>query len=158
MLAILTPSGFKDGVIEADIAGSPRAGTPPDSRGFIGIAFRVQPHAARYECLYLRPTNGRAEDQVRRNHTTQYVSEPDYPWFRLRKENPGLYESYVDVESGAWTRIKIVVAGVQARLYINGAEQPALIVNDLKLGESHGQVALWAHWTTDAYFSNLTIQ
>jgi hypothetical protein len=86
------------------------------------------------------------------------VSEPDYPWDRLRKENPGVYESYVDLESGAWTKIKIVVAGTQARLYLNGADQPALVVNDLKLGETHGRVALWAHWTTDAYFSDLTIK
>jgi hypothetical protein len=158
MLAILTPTDFKEGVIEAEVAGFPRAGAPSDSRGFIGIAFRVQPHGSRYECFYLRPTNGRADDQLRRNHSTQYTSEPDYPWYRLRKENPGVYESYVDLESGAWTRIKIVVAGSQARLYVNGADQPALVVNDLKLGETRGQVALWAHATTDAHFSNLTIK
>lgn len=158
ILAILTPTDFKDGTIEAEIAGSPRPGSPADSRGFIGIAFRAQPHGSRYECFYLRPTNGRADDQLRRNHSTQYVSEPDYPWYRLRDEKPGVYESYADLESGAWTRIKIVVAGTQARLYVNGADQPALIVNDLKLGETHGQIALWAHWTTDAYFSDLTIK
>ena len=83
---------------------------------------------------------------------------PDYPWFRLRKENPGVYESYVDLETGAWTRIRITVAGSKAQLYVHGREQPSLIVNDLKLGETGGQVGLWAHWTTDAYFSNLTIQ
>jgi hypothetical protein len=158
IVAILPVQDFKDGVIEADVAGSPRPGTASDERGFIGLAFRVQPHGARYECFYLRPTNGRADDQLRRNHSAQYTSEPDYPWFRLRKENPGVYESYVDLESGAWTRIKIVVAGTHAQLYVNGADQPTLIVNDLKLGESRGQVALWAYWTTDAYFSNLTIK
>jgi hypothetical protein len=158
IVAILPVPDFKDGVIEADIAGSPRPGTSPGERGFIGIAFRVQPHASRYECFYLRPTNGRADDQLRRNHSAQYTSEPDYPWFRLRKENPGVYESYVDLESGAWTRIKIVVAGTRAQLYVNGADQPTLIVDDLKLGESRGQVGLWAYWTTDAYFSNLTVK
>lgn len=158
MLAILTATDFKDGVIAVEIAGSPRPGTPEDSRGFIGIAFRVQPHGSRYECFYIRPTNARTEDQLRRNHSTQYVSEPEYPWDRLRKENPGVYESYVDLESGAWTKIKIAVTRTQARLYVNGADQPALFVNHLKLGETHGQVALWAHWTTDAYFSDLTIK
>ncbi len=158
MLAVLKASSFKDGVIEAEIAGSPRPGAPPDARGFIGIAFRMQPDDAHYECFYIRPTNGRANDQLQRNHATQYVSAPDYPWFRLRKENPGVYESYVDLESGTWTKIKIIANGAQARLYVNGAEQPALIVNDLKLGETHGQVALWADPTTDAYFSNLTIK
>ncbi len=158
MLSILTTTDFKDGVIEAEIAGSPRPGAPDDSRGFIGIAFRVQAHDSRYECFYIRPTNGRADDQLRRNHSTQYVSEPEYPWNRLRKESPGVYESYVDLESGAWTKIKIVVTGTHAQLYVNGADQPALVVNDLKLGETHGPVALWAHSTTDAYFSNLTIK
>ena len=158
MLAIVKASSLKDGVITAEIAGAPSPGAPSDARGFVGIAFRVQPDGSHYECFYIRPTNGRADDQLRRNHSTQYVSSPDYPWHRLRKESPGVYESYVDLESGAWTRIKIVVAGTQARLYVNGADQPVLIVNDLKLGETHGQVALWADPTTDAYFSNLTIQ
>ena len=158
ILGILTATDFKDGTIEADVAGSPRPGAPPDARGFIGIAFRVQPHGSRYECIYLRPSNGRADDQLQRNHSTQYVSEPDYPWFRLRQENPGEYESYVDLEPGAWTKIKLVVAGAKARLYVHGADQPALIVNDLKLGDTRGQVALWAQWSTDSYFANLTIK
>jgi hypothetical protein len=156
-MAIVAASDFKNGTIEVDVAGSPRPGAPADARGFIGIAFRLQNHGARYEDIYLRPTNGRADDQVRRNHSLQYESIPDFPWFRLRKENPGGYESYADLEAGAWTRMKIVVSGTNARLYINGAEQPCLVVNDLKLGESRGQIALWAHWTTDAYFSNLTV-
>lgn len=158
MMAIVTNSDFKDGTIEVEVAGAPSASAPPDARGFIGIAFRVQPRAARYECFYLRPTNGRADDQLRRNHSTQYTSEPDYPWERLRRENPGVYESYVDLEAGAWTKIKIVVSGIKARFYVNGDDQPCLIVNDLKLGESHGQVALWVNPTTDGYFSNLTIK
>ena len=69
-----------------------------------------------------------------------------------------MYESYVDLEIGAWTRIGVVVAGAQARLYVNGANQPCLIVNDLKLGETHGQIALWIGSDTDAYFSNLTVR
>jgi hypothetical protein len=76
----------------------------------------------------------------------------------VRKENPGVYESYVDIEPGAWTRIKVVVVGAKARLYLNGADQPCLIVNDLKLGETHGQIALWTGSNTDAYFSNLRVR
>jgi hypothetical protein len=156
-LAILTGSDFKDGTIEAEIAGEPRAGATPDIRAFIGIAFRVQGHGSRFECFYLRMTNGRADDQLRRNHSVQYISVPDYPWERLRKENPGVYESYVDIEPAKWTRVKIVVAGTKAQLYVNGATQPCLIVNDLKLGEGTGQVALWVGIDTDAYFSNANV-
>jgi hypothetical protein len=158
MLAILPGSDFKDGTIEVEVAGTPRPGAPTDARGFIGVLFRVQDHGERAENFYLRPTNGRADDQLRRNHSVQYESAPDFPWFRLRKENPGQYESYVDLDAGAWTKMKIVVSGTGARLYVNGADQPCLIVNDLKLGETHGRIALWAHVTTDAYFSNLAVK
>jgi len=157
-LAILDGTDFQDGTIEAEVAGMPAAGAPADARGFIGIAFRVTAHGEKFECFYLRPTNGRADDQLRRNHSVQYVSSPDYPWYRLRKENPGVYESYTDLEAGAWTKIKIVVTGTKAQLYVNGAAEPCLIVNDLKLGESRGQIALWTTVETDGYFSNLTVK
>jgi hypothetical protein len=157
-LAILKGTDFKDGIIEAEVAGMPGAKAPADARGFIGIAFRVAEHGEKFECFYLRPTNGRADDQLRRNHSVQYISFPDYHFKRLRTENPGVYESYADLETGVWTKIKIEVAGTRAKLYVNGAEQPCLIVNDLKLGDSRGQIALWTTSETEGYFSNLTVK
>jgi hypothetical protein len=157
-LAILSGSEFKDGVIETAVAGALRTDAPEGMRGFIGLAFRVQPHAERFECFYLRPTNGRANDQLRRNHSTQYISHPDFPWYRLRQDTPGVYESYTDLVPGAWTPIRIVVSGLQAQLYVNGAEQPCLIVNDLKLGETQGQIALWLGAGTEAYFSTVVVK
>jgi hypothetical protein len=158
MLAIVSGTDFKDGTIEIDVAGSPRKDADPSDRGFIGLAFRSQDRGNRAEYFYLRPTNGRSDDQLRRNHSVQYVSTPDFPWQRLRKESPGVYESYADLDPGAWTKIKIVVSGTKAQLYVNGADQPCLIVNDLKLGETHGQIALWAFGSTDGYFSNLSVK
>lgn len=157
-LAILNGTDFKDGTIEVEVAGMPAVGAPPDARGFIGIAFRVAGHGEKFECFYLRPTNGRAEDQLRRNHSVQYVSFPDYSWKRLRTENPGVYESYADMAAGAWTKIRIVVTGTKAQLYVNNGAEPCLIVNDLKLGDSRGQIALWTSVETDGYFSNLTVK
>jgi hypothetical protein len=147
---------FGSGVIEVDLAGAPGAGAAQTARGFVGIAFRTQ-SAEKYECVYLRPSNGRADDQVRRNHSIQYVAEPDFPWPRLRKEFPEKYESYADLETGAWTRYRLVVDGSKARLYLHGAEQPSLIVNGLLLGSSEGGVALWAGPGTEAYFANFRI-
>jgi hypothetical protein len=157
LLAVLTGSDFKDGTIDVDVSGAPAPGAPGDARGFVGIAFRVQPDRSRYECFYLRPTNGRADDQLRRNHSVQYVSEPEFPWARLRQETPGVYESYTDLEPGVWTHMKIVVTGIQAQLYVNHAPRPCLIVRDIKHGETHGQIALWAGPGTDGYFSKLVI-
>lgn len=155
-IAILRGSHFKDGVIETEIVGDLRPDAPDAMRGFVGIAFRVQP--SQFECFYLRPTNGRADDQLRRNHATQYVSHPDYPWYRLREENPGVYESYTDIVAKEWTRMRIVVANTRAQLYINNAPQPCLIVNDLKLGETSGKIALWIGGGTIAYFADLTVR
>ena len=136
-LVILNKTEFRDGTIEIELTGEPSPtakSTAP--RGFVGVAFRVNLDAAKdvakYECFYLRPTNGRAADQVRRNHSTQYISYPDFPWFRLRKEFPEKYESYADVVPGEWTRLKIEVHGDKASLYVQGSPQPALVVNDLK--------------------------
>ncbi len=145
-------------LIEIEIAGSPRANAPDAMRGFVGIAFRVHPNREAFECFYLRPTNGRADDQLRRNHATQYISHPDYPWYRLREENPGVYESYTDVLPGEWTKIKIVVSGIRAELYVNSADQPCLIVNDLKLGETEGSIALWIGAGTEAHFSEIVVR
>ena len=157
-LAVVAGSSFRDGTIELEVAGAPRAGTEGGgARGFVGVAFRLQKGPLRYECFYLRPTNGRAEDQLRRNHSTQYVSYPDHPWHRLRQESPGVYESYVDLVPGEWTRVRIVVSGTEARLYVHGAEQPCLIVKDLKLGAREGAVALWIGPGTEAHFSGLRI-
>ncbi len=150
-------SDFRDGVIETEVVGTLRPDAPPQMRGFVGVAFRVQPDGAQFEYFFLRPTNARADDQLRRNHSTQYAAHPDYPWYRLREEAPGVYESYTDLVPGAWTKMKIVVAGVRAQLYVNGAEQPCLIVNDLKLGESAGQIALWIGVGTEAHFAEVTI-
>ena len=156
-LAIVKSSDFKDGTIEVDLVGMPRQGSNSESRGFAGIAFRIEGDVEKFENFYLRFTNSRCDDQLRRNHSTQYSSFPDFPWSRLRQENPGVYESYADVEENAWTRIRIVVAGKKAKLYVNGAAQPSLVVNDLKLGETRGRVALWTGSDTESYFSNLRI-
>jgi len=156
-IAVLTGTDFNEGTIEVDVAGGPRTGAEEGARGFIGIAFHVRDGGSRFDCFYLRPTNGRAEDQLRRNHATQFIAEPEFPWQRLRKEFPGVYESYVDLEAGAWTHLRIEVAGGKARLYVNGAKQPTLLVNDVKHGPSHGPVALWIGQDTDGYFSNLAI-
>jgi len=151
--AIVKGSRFHNGTIEVELAGKPAATAGPAARGFIGIAFRVQGN--RYEYIYLRPTNGRADDQVRRNHSTQYGAHPDFGFGQMRKESPEKYESYVDLEPGVWTKFRIVVEGTKARLFVHDAAQPCLIVNDLKLGDSEGAVALWVGPGTEGYFSAL---
>lgn len=148
---------FCDGSIELDVASVLAPDAPAYARGFIGVAFRIDA-AMRFESIYLRPANSRVEDQVRRNHTIQYVAYPDYPFPRLRKEEPEKYESYVDIALEEWIHMRIEVRKLQAKLYINGAHQPSLIVTDLKLGDRHrGSVGLWIEAGTIGYFSDLKV-
>lgn len=158
-LVCIEDLNFSNGVIEAEIAGALAPGAGGEARGFVGIAFRVQEDLKTYDAFYLRPTNGRADDQERRNHSAQYISLPEWTWSRLRKETPSKYEAYVDLVPGTWTKIKIEVRGEQARLYVHGNEQPTLIVKDVKSGANgHGGVALWLEPGTVAHFRNLTVE
>jgi hypothetical protein len=157
-LAVIEGVEFANGDIEAEIAGAPMAGASAGARGFVGLAFRLQSDMRTYDAFYLRPTNGRADDQLRRNHSAQYISHPDWPWFRLRKETPEKYESYVDLVPGEWTKIKIEVRGTQARIYVHDQPQPTLIVHDLKTGaNAKGAIALWLDTGTVAHFRDLTV-
>ena len=156
-LAVIPGARLHNGVIEVDIAGRPSEGAQEQARGFVGMAFRVAADVRRFECLYIRPANGRADDQLRRNHSTQYISFPDHPWHKLREETPGNYEAYADMVPGQWTKLKITVEGDGARLFVGGAEQPTLIVNDLKHGDREGGVALWIGPGTEGFFANLKV-
>lgn len=155
--ALIPSTDFQNGLIEVDLTGDTLPESDATFRGFTGIAFRATPDGSKYESFYLRPKNGRSQDQLQRNHSAQYMSVPDYPWPRLRQETPGKYESYVDLVSGTWTRVKIEVLGETARLFVNGSDQPTLIVSDLKHGQSKGLIGLWVGPRTLAYFSNLRI-
>jgi len=75
----------------------------------------------------------------------------------FRAQEHGARAEDVDLDAGGWTKMRIEIAETKARLYVNGAEQPCLIVNDLKLGDVRGQIGLWAYIATDAYFSNLKV-
>lgn len=155
-LAILPGAAFQDGEFEVEMAGEPAPGAGAAARGFVGMAFRVI-DGTTYESFYLRPTNGRADDQVRRNHSVQYESLPDFPWSRMRKEFPGKYETYTDLQPGTWTHYRVTAQGASLRLFVNHAEQPAMIVNDAR-GTKPGRLALWVGPGTIAHFSELTVK
>jgi len=154
---VVTGSQFQDGLIEVDVAGDRVAGAAETARGFVGIAFRVVHDGPLFEAFYLRPFNGRSDDQLQRNHSAQYISSPEFPWNRLRQEFPGKYETYVDLVPGEWTKMKIEVKDDKARLYVNDAREPVLIVNHLLHGDTKGAIALFISVGSVAHFSNLRV-
>jgi hypothetical protein len=155
--AVAEDSEFSEGSIDIEVAATPRAGAGENARGFIGVAFHLQP-GGQFECFYLRMSNGRADDQLRRNHSTQYIAEPEYPWPRLRGESPGKYESYVDLAVGEWTAVHIEVHRGHAALYVNHARYPTLTIDELgATAHEVGKLALWVGDDTEGYFRNLTV-
>ncbi len=159
VFAKLNGINFSNGVIEVKVLSRllPNAGAA--ARGFIGLAFRVNDSNSKFESIYIRPTNGRANDQVRRNHSIQYFSFPDYSFDRLRKESPEKYESYADMGLDEWITLRIEIKQNEAKLFINNNKQPSLIVNDLKHGaDASGTVGLWVDGGTEGFFSDLRVQ
>ena len=148
---------FQNGSIEVDVYSKLLPDAPDYARGFIGVAFRIKEDDTEYESIYIRPTNGRCDDQVRRNHSVQYYAYPNHKFNTLRVTSPEKYESYADMGLEEWIRMKIVVNETKAELYLNDSNYPVLIVNDLKNGIRSGAIALWSEVGTDAYFKNLKI-
>lgn len=131
-------TNFKNGTIEVKVLSRLLPDAPEFARGFLGIAFRIDENNERFESLYIRPTNGRNESQLRRNRSTQYFSYPDYKFDRFRAESPGEYESYADMGLDEWIDLKVKVDGECAELYMNNSKYPVLVVNDLKHGPEAG--------------------
>jgi hypothetical protein len=149
---------LKDGIIEVKVLSRLTTNATPTARGFIGLAFRIKEDFSQFECIYIRPTNGRAEEQVRRNHAIQYFSFPDYKFPRLRKEAPEMYEAYADMGLNEWIDMKIVVQGQKVQLFLHKQKQPCLVVNDLKLGDgASGGIGLFVDVGTEGYFRDLRV-
>jgi hypothetical protein len=149
---------FKNGTIEVKVLSRLLREAPDFARGFIGIAFRISDSNTKYESIYIRPVNARVGDQVRRNHSIQYYSYPNYKFDRLRKESPERYESYADMEMDKWIAMRIEVKDTEAKLFLNNNKQPSLIVNDLKHGaDLPGAVGLWVEVGTEGFFKDLRI-
>ncbi len=156
-MVLLPILDFSEGTIEFEMAADRAANSHPESRGFAGLAFHISKDTTNYDVIYLRATNGRAEDQVRRNHTVQYMAQPDFDFQVLREKFPEKYETYVDMVPNEWTKLKIVVEGRITKLYVHEQEQPTLIVKEMLNKTTIGGVALWVGGSTEAYYRNMKI-
>lgn len=149
---------FQNGIIEVKVLSRLLPDAPDFARGFIGVAFRIDENNTNFEALYIRPTNGRSEDQLRRNRSVQYFSYPNYKFDRFRDECPGKYESYADMGLDEWIELKIEVADECAKLYLHHSTHPVLVVNDLKHGaDKKGAIGLWVEVGTEGFFKDLKI-
>ncbi len=144
---------FGNGVIDVDLLGR----SEPVQGSFLGIAFRVV-DAPTHDAVYFRPFNFRAADSARHNHAVQYVSDPRWPWQRLRSERPGEYERAVipEPDGDEWFHAHIVVARPTVSVFVNGGTQPVLVVNELS-DRARGSLGLWVGEGSGGHFANLRV-
>lgn len=140
-LAYAKDVAFQNGTIDVDMA-------VDEKTRFLGLAFHVQSEDE-YEVIFFRP---------RSSGTTQAVQyTPGLLGANLWQlyTGPG-YTAAAEIPKNRWLHIRIIVAGTVAKLYLDNAAQPALTVQDLKLGQVKGSIGFWGH-LGGGYFSNLTL-
>jgi len=144
---------FSTGNIDVDLRGKDVL-----QQSFLGIAFHGV-DAATYDAIYFRPFNFQSADTLRKMHCVQYISEPDYPWDRLRKEHPMVYENAVTPRpvATAWFHARIEVRKNDIRVYVDRSKVPSLVVKKLNTRAS-GLIGLWTDkLVLNGDFANLAI-
>jgi hypothetical protein len=126
-VAWTTDSTFDVGTIRVAIRGRDLL-----QRSFVGVAF-AGVNDSTYEAVYLRPFNFRATDSTRHAHAIQYIAAPSYPWERLRREHPGVFERGIEPapDPNGWVMLRVVVARDSVYAFVDDARNPALAVRRL---------------------------
>jgi hypothetical protein len=150
--AIVQGPVFTEGTIELLVRGEDVA-----QQSFVGVAWNIQNDSS-YEAVYLRPFNFRTPDTARAKRAVQYVSQPAYPWQKLRAETPGKYEKPVVPipDPNGWVSLRLVVTPTQVSVYANGGAEPDLVVQ--RLGEAKtGPIGLWVGNNSRGDFAALKV-
>lgn len=129
---------FSTGSIDIDLRGRDVA-----QQSFLGIAFHGT-DTTTYDAIYFRPFNFQTTDTLRRNHMLQYISQPEYPWYRLRKEHPLVYENTITPgpDPKNWLHAHIVISRTEIIVYVNHSPVPSLKVKKLN-DRNEGGIGLW---------------
>jgi hypothetical protein len=143
--AFLKEIEFEDGVIECDIA--MKGGV----RSYPGILFRIQSQED-YERLYLRPHRSLLYDDA-----VQYLATFHGVDSWQFYNGPGL-SSRAAIPTDRWVHVKVEVLGTQARVFLDNAPQPVLVVGDLKRGKSRGGLGLTTMADGNSFFSNFSFR
>ncbi|WP_086445094.1 hypothetical protein [Candidatus Enterococcus lemimoniae] len=149
---------FHNGVIEVKVLSKLLPDAPDFARGFIGIAFRISEDDSSFESFYVRPTNGRVNNPVRKNRGVQYFSYPKYTFDYFRNRGITDFEGPADIGLDEWITIKAVIKDQKAVFYVNNEDVPTLIVDNLILGaKTRGSIGLFVDIGTQGFFKDLEI-
>ncbi|MBT1705051.1 hypothetical protein [Chryseosolibacter indicus] len=148
----LKDQAFSEGIIELDIMGENKPGS-----NFVGVAFHGV-NDSTYDCIYFRPFNFVAEKQINRDHMVQYISMPQYDWYRLRETRTGEFEHEIKnaPDPDKWFHARIEVELNKVSVYVNSEASPSLVVTKLNKRKS-GKIGFWAGFNSIGRFANLKI-
>lgn len=143
---------FSNGVLEFDVRGE-----NVRQHSFVGIAFHAE-NDSTFDAIYLRPFNFKDPGETARSHSIQYISLPDFTWRVLRGKFPDKYEHAIEPapDPDSWVRVRVVVKNSMISTYINGNENPTLVVEKLT-SLHHGSIGFYVADTSGGDFANLTI-
>jgi sugar lactone lactonase YvrE len=143
--AFLKDVDFRNGTIEIDIAVEAR------SRSYPGIIFRMQSERD-YERFYIRPHRSPFYPDALQ-YTPAFNGIDSWQLY-----NGEGYTAVADILPNQWIHVRMEVFGKQARVFLDDAEQPALVITDLKHGISKGTIGLMGPRDKTAYFSDFRYQ
>jgi hypothetical protein len=129
---------FKDGVIECDMAGG----------AYLGISFRIRDVDGKRlsEDIYFRLLGNQ------RPKTVQY-----YPHGKLKQDElhrPPYEQAIRPIEQNEWFHVRIEVQGRQARVFLDGRQEPVQVIDDLMHDHTEGSVGVRS-W--GGRFANLNV-
>jgi hypothetical protein len=141
---------LEDGTIDFDVQVTSR-------RSFVYVEFRADADGE-YEEMYLRPHKSSLPDAVQYAPVWQGRSS----WQLYH--GPGATAA-VSFEPGAWTHVRVILAGRRAALFVKNMEKPALVVPRLARDPKPGYIGLRGFLPADvpgtgpiARFSNVVIR
>ncbi len=143
--ALIPDAGFDDGVIEYDLAVT-------GARSYPGIVFRSQSDGS-WERFYIRPHRSGAVPPSLYPDVLQYVPA----WHSIdgwQLYSGSGYTAPAVIPVGRWLHVKVVVVGTQARVFLDHAPAPALVIPDLRHGTRSGGVGVMGPADGTAFVSN----
>lgn len=155
---VVLPVSFGDGTIDVDLRGSLNGQGMPDSRAFVGIAYRISPNLDAFEAVYLRPLNGRplAPPPPRDRRAVQHFTYPDWRFDRLRDAFPdGRFEAGADIGPDEWIHLHLDVRGTRCQIVVN--DDLVLTVEQSPAVPAAGAVGLFVDTGSRAHFADLVV-
>jgi hypothetical protein len=144
---------FANGTIEFDVRGK-----NVEQQSFIGLAFHALADSKTFDVIYFRPFNFPATDSVKRSHSVQYASHPQFTWPVLREKFNGRYESAIQPlpNPDKWFHVRMEVNYPEVTVFVNNNPKPSLSVKQLS-DRKTGLLGLWVGNNADGAFANLKV-